>query len=97
MTRPAFAAELRAAGHPAAFARYLPPVGPTAATFASVTHDGTDRRTDGRTDARQMHRPRCAYYAISVDDVIRRFLNVAGKQLRGCVSRRRNPVCISSE
>jgi len=56
MTLPAFAAERRRLQHGvAAIDRYL------LQTPAALSMDGTDRRTDGRTDARPLQRLCCAH------------------------------------
>ena len=50
--------------------RYLLPPGPQQQTCSSGVRrpDGTDRQTDGRTDARQLHRLCSTYYAGSVNN-----------------------------
>jgi len=65
---PAAAADRRPAGG-AAIDRYLLAAGPTAANLqqrrAATEWDG---RTDRQTDAQQLHRPCCAFYANSVNN-----------------------------
>ena len=66
MTLPAFAAEHRRACSmaPAVIDRYLLPAGRSAADppAAVVAVDRWDRETDGRTDARALHKRCSAYY-----------------------------------
>ena len=70
----AFAAERRAAERRAAACaavhRYIPPVGPAAANpphAATVEQDGTDRRTNGRTQYRYIYP--AAYHASGVNKI----------------------------
>ena len=71
MTLPAFAAERRRPQHDA---HSHQAIFPACRGTQQQTHrpplllsiDGTDRQTDGRTDARSLHRPCCAYYESSV-------------------------------
>ena len=57
---------------PTAVDRYLLPAGHSAANLptAVAAVDRRDRQTDGQTDARPLHRPCSAYYAVSVTNTV---------------------------
>ena len=59
--------EYGARSAPAALQQYILPTGrSTANPPLLLSNDGTDRQTDGRTDAGPLHSPCSAYYARSV-------------------------------
>jgi len=75
-TLPAFAAERRLKA-PAAIDRYLLQTPALSSKPLLLSIDGTDRRTDGRMDARPLHRPCSAHYAGSISNVHCRTLRQA--------------------
>jgi len=74
VTLPAFAAVRRAAGAVAAERRRCRSICPGREALRSKTAAAVvrqwDRQTDGRTDARPLHRPCSTYYAGSVSNAV---------------------------